>query len=62
MQARNQGLEFWKLGKMFYPREIILLTWKNILSDLLSFGNSEVGEVGDRTALIRLLLIFSLVT
>lgn len=44
---------------MFYPREIILLTWKIILSDLLSFGNLEVREVGDRAAFIKFVLIFS---
>lgn len=46
---------------MLYPREIIFLTWKNILNDLLLFGNLEGREVGDRTGLVKFVLIFNLV-
>lgn len=48
MQAKNH----WKLGKMFYPREVIVLSWKSIFSYLLSFANLEARELDSRTAVI----------
>lgn len=48
MQAKNH----WKLGKMFYPREVVVLSWKDIFSDLLSFANLEARERDSRAAVI----------
>lgn len=47
MQAKNH----WKLGNMFYPREVVVLSWKGIFSYLLSFANLEAKKL-DRTAVI----------
>lgn len=48
MQAKNH----WKLGKMFYPREVVVLSWRGIFSYLLSFANLEARELDSRTAVI----------
>lgn len=37
---------------MFYPREVVVLTWKSIFSYLLSFTNLEARELGSTTTLI----------
>lgn len=37
---------------MFYPREVVVLSWKGIFSDLLSFANLEARELDSRAAVI----------
>lgn len=43
---------------MFYPREVVVLSWKGIFSYLLSFADLEARELDRRTAVIDVVPFF----